>query len=100
VVGVLRHPTMFEMERTVPQDSLFHDDIFDKTCEKMKGRNKARVVQDIARLIVPSAETLATFGAKQNHSYFLFNRCDHRGCSSRRNRSSRRSSFGTCSRKV
>ncbi|ELR05319.1 hypothetical protein VC83_01566 [Pseudogymnoascus destructans] len=27
-------------------------------------RNEARVVQDIARLIIPSAETLATFGSK------------------------------------
>jgi hypothetical protein len=29
----------------------------------LQERNKARIVQDITRLIVPSAETLATYGA-------------------------------------
>jgi hypothetical protein len=56
--------TIFEKEQTVPQDSLFRDDLFDKTCEKIQDRNEARVVQDITRLIVLSAETLATFGAE------------------------------------
>jgi hypothetical protein len=56
--------TIFDKEQTVPQESLFRDDIFDKTCEKIQDRNEARVVQDITRLIVPSAETLATYGAE------------------------------------
>ena len=56
--------TIFTKEQTVPQESLFRDDLFDKTCEKIRNRNEARAVQDITRLIVPSAETLATFGAK------------------------------------
>jgi hypothetical protein len=56
--------TIFEKEQTVPQESLFRDDIFDKTCEKIQDRNEARVVQDITRLIVPSAEALATYGAE------------------------------------
>ncbi|PVH71469.1 hypothetical protein DL98DRAFT_435141, partial [Cadophora sp. DSE1049] len=43
---------------------LFRDGLFYKTCEKIQDRNEARVVQDITRLIVPSAETLATFGVK------------------------------------
>ena len=43
----------------MPKDSLFRDDLFEKTCRKIE----ARVIQDIARLIVPSAETLATYGA-------------------------------------
>lgn len=54
---------LLEREQTVPQVSLFRDDEFDKACQKMQDRNEARVVQDIARLIVPSAETLATYGA-------------------------------------
>jgi hypothetical protein len=58
--------TMFMKEQTVPQESLFRDDVFDKTCEKILDRNEARVVQDITRLIFPSSETLSTFGAK-NH---------------------------------
>jgi len=55
--------TLLEKEQTVPQDSLFRDDLFDRTCRKLQDRNEARVIQDISRLIVPSAETLATYGA-------------------------------------
>jgi hypothetical protein len=54
---------LLEKEQTVPQDSLFRDDLFEKTCRKIQDRNEARVIQDITRLIVPSAETLATYGA-------------------------------------
>ncbi|EEQ91024.2 uncharacterized protein BDCG_06144 [Blastomyces dermatitidis ER-3] len=56
--------TLLEKEQTVPKDSLFHDDTFDKACRKLQDKNEARVIQDISRLIVPSAETFATFGAK------------------------------------
>ncbi len=51
------------LEQAVPMDSLFRDDLFEKTCRKIEDRNEARVIQDIARLIAPSAETLATYGA-------------------------------------
>ena len=53
------------LEQAVPMDSLFRDDLFEKTCRRIEDRNEARVIQDIARLIVPSAETLATYGATQ-----------------------------------
>ena len=56
--------TLMDSEQTVPENSLFRDDIFLRTCGKIQNRNEARVVQDIARLIVPSAETLATYGAE------------------------------------
>ncbi|EGX97204.1 hypothetical protein CCM_01864 [Cordyceps militaris CM01] len=55
--------TLLEGENSVPEVSLFDDDIFESTCHKLEGRNEARIIQDIARLIVPSAESLATFGA-------------------------------------
>ena len=55
--------TLLEKKQTVPQGSLFRNDLFEKTCEKIQNRNEARVVQDITRLIVPSAETLAILGA-------------------------------------
>jgi hypothetical protein len=55
--------TLLEREPEVPQDSLFRDDLFHKTYQKIQDRNKAMVVQDITRLIVPSAETLAIHGA-------------------------------------
>ena len=62
--------TLLETEQTTPQESLFRDDLFKKTCEKVRNRNEAIVVQDITRLIVPSAENLAIYGAKHlNHLY-------------------------------
>lgn len=57
--------SLLELEQTVPIDSLFRDDLFEKTCRKIEDRNEARVIQDIGRLIAPSAETLATYGATQ-----------------------------------
>ena len=56
--------TLLERDQTHPQDSLFRDDLFKKTCEKVRNRNEAIIVQDITRLIVPSAENLAIYGAK------------------------------------
>ena len=55
--------SLMETEQTVPQDSLFRDDRFKKICIKIEGRNEAIVLQDIGRLIVPSAENLAIYGA-------------------------------------
>jgi len=61
-------------EQTIPQDSLFRDDLFDKTCEKIRNRNEAMVIRDIGSLIVPSAQTLATYGATHlNHLYECVN---------------------------
>ena len=55
--------TLLEREQTVPQDSLFRDSQFKATCEKIRTRNEARVIRDIALLILPSAEILETQGA-------------------------------------
>lgn len=49
--------------QTVVQDSLFRDDWFKETCRKIHNENEAMVLQDITRLIVPSAKNLATCGA-------------------------------------
>jgi hypothetical protein len=49
------YPTLLKAEQIVPEDSLFQDNLFDETCEIIQDRNKAKVIQDIARLIVPSA---------------------------------------------
>ncbi|TEY70357.1 hypothetical protein BOTCAL_0106g00320 [Botryotinia calthae] len=51
--------TLLEAEQIVPEDSLFQDDLFEETCEMIQDRNEAKVIQDIARLIVPSAQSLA-----------------------------------------
>ncbi|KAI9809802.1 MAG: hypothetical protein M1825_000235 [Sarcosagium campestre] len=56
--------TMLDTDQPVPKDSLFEDDLFESTCEDIADRNEARVIQEIARLIVPSPEQLARRGAK------------------------------------
>ena len=61
---------LLETEQTVPQDSLFRDDLFKKTCRDIQDRNEAMVIRDIGLLIVPSAQTLAKYGA--THLYHLY----------------------------
>jgi hypothetical protein len=55
--------TLLYSEQSYPQGSLFHNDLFDTTCRKIHNRNEAMVIRDISQLIVPSAQTLATYGA-------------------------------------
>ena len=56
--------SLLEMKQTAPEDSMFHDDFFEDTCEMIQNRNEAKVIQDISRLIVPSAQSFAIRGAK------------------------------------
>ncbi|MCJ1333147.1 hypothetical protein MMC10_009841 [Thelotrema lepadinum] len=56
--------TLLAKDQTIPRDSLFSDDLFKKTCRKIEDRNEAIIIQDITRLIVPSAQNLAIYGAK------------------------------------
>ncbi|MCJ1403780.1 hypothetical protein MMC11_007003 [Xylographa trunciseda] len=51
-------------EQTVPQDTLFRDDLFDETCNSMEGRNEALVLRHISPLICPSPLVLRIYGAK------------------------------------
>ncbi|EQK97829.1 hypothetical protein OCS_06458 [Ophiocordyceps sinensis CO18] len=55
--------TLLDSHQPVPADSLFRDDIFEAACQNIHNRNEARIVLDISQLIVPSAESLAIFGA-------------------------------------
>lgn len=41
--------------------SIFDDTIFEQACRNIQKANEARVIQDISRLVVPSAETLALY---------------------------------------
>ncbi|KAK4137345.1 hypothetical protein BT67DRAFT_438617 [Trichocladium antarcticum] len=52
-------------DQPVPQGTLFDDDIFVDACRNLENKNEARIIQDISRLIVPSAESLAL----RNKSY-------------------------------
>ena len=54
---------LLKVKYTVPKDTIFRDDVFPKAFENLQDANEARIVQDIARLIAPSPETLAAFGA-------------------------------------
>ncbi|EKG09482.1 hypothetical protein MPH_13477 [Macrophomina phaseolina MS6] len=56
--------TLLKSEQNVPHDSLFSDEFFEETCEMIQERNEAKVVQDIARLIVPSAQSLSIRGSR------------------------------------
>lgn len=49
-------------DQITPQNSLFRDDLFGKLCWKLQERNEAMVIQDVTRLIVPSAMNLAIYG--------------------------------------
>jgi hypothetical protein len=57
------YQSLLSAEQPVPNDSLFRDDLFRSTCRNIQDRNETRVIRDISLLIVPSAETLATYGA-------------------------------------
>lgn len=55
---------LLEVEQPVPQDSLFNDDLFEKTCDYLVNRSEAMVIREIGLLIVPSAAHFARRGAK------------------------------------
>lgn len=56
--------SLLNTDVTVPEGSVFQDRCFARLNNRINARNEARIVQDIARLIVPSAETLCMLGAE------------------------------------
>lgn len=46
-------------EQVFPTGTIFDDGVFAAACRQLQDKSQARIVQDISRLIVPSAETLA-----------------------------------------
>ncbi|KAL8919733.1 MAG: hypothetical protein Q9208_006599 [Pyrenodesmia sp. 3 TL-2023] len=55
---------LLERTQPTPTNTLFGDDVFRNTCNRLHGKNEARIKKDLLPLIVPSAEPLATFGAE------------------------------------
>ncbi|KAL9126546.1 MAG: hypothetical protein Q9217_004426 [Psora testacea] len=55
---------LLDTEQTVPQDTLFRDDLFDATCNSVEGRNEAMVIRHISPLICPSPLVLRIYDAK------------------------------------
>ncbi len=56
---------LLDTKQPAPTNTLFDEDRFDMTCNGILNRNEARVIRDIALLIVPSAEGLFSGGAAQ-----------------------------------
>ncbi|KAI9872348.1 MAG: hypothetical protein M1830_001745 [Pleopsidium flavum] len=52
--------TLLGTKQRIPPDTLFDNRFFRQTCEKIQNKNETRVIRDIALLITPSAEILAT----------------------------------------
>ena len=68
--------TLLNSEQTILKDSLFADDTFRATCDKVQNRNEARVIRSITPYIVPSVEDLETLGATHlEHLIEAVNEC-------------------------
>ncbi len=66
---------LLKVTQALSQNSLFHDDLFKKTCEKIWNRNEAMIIWDISSLIVSFAQTLVTYGVTHlNHLYECINK--------------------------
>lgn len=61
---------LLDKEQTIPQGTLFRNDLFDETCESVQGRNEAIVVRNITPLICPSAQILRIYGAKHLNNLY------------------------------
>jgi hypothetical protein len=55
---------LLEKEQNVPETSRFSNKFFKSTCRRIRNRNEAKVLDKIARLIVPSVEDLADSGSE------------------------------------
>lgn len=56
---------LLDNEQALPQDVLVLDDPFEPTtCQRLRNKTEAHIMLEIARLVVPSAESLAAAGAK------------------------------------
>jgi hypothetical protein len=60
--------SLLEAEQPLPLDSLFRDDRFEDTCERLRNENEAKVVRDISLLLIPSVEVLCAHGKKHLES--------------------------------
>lgn len=47
----------------IPRDTLFRDDVFPIACQYLQDKNEARIIQNIAWLLVSSPESLAALAA-------------------------------------
>jgi hypothetical protein len=57
--------TLLDITQSTLKDTLFRDDLFTKTCLRLRNENEAMVLRDISLLIVPPAEILHALGDEQ-----------------------------------
>lgn len=57
--------TLFTTKQTTLHNILFQDDLFEKTCLKLRNRNEARIVEDILPLIALLAENFAIYSTNK-----------------------------------
>jgi hypothetical protein len=50
---------LLDVQCDIPENTIFRDDILEESIEEIQGMNESRVIQDIARLLVPSVGVLA-----------------------------------------
>ena len=56
---------LLEKRQLIPADTIFRDDAtFKATCNRLEGKNEARIFKDLTPLLVPFAEKLAILGAR------------------------------------
>lgn len=55
---------LLNTKQTPPRDTIFRDDVFRTTCNKLQGKKEARIVKDLTPLLVPSVEPRAILGAR------------------------------------
>ena len=60
--------SLLEAAQPLPPDSLFRDDRFEGTCERLRNENEAKVIRDLTPLLVPSVEVLCAHGKKHLES--------------------------------
>lgn len=58
--------TLLDSKQIIPKDTIFHDDVFEDTCERLRGKNGARIFKDCTPLIVPWAEAHASLSANRD----------------------------------
>jgi len=57
---------LLDSKQSLPNDSIFRDDIFDDSCERLRGKNEARIFKDCTPLIAPWVEAYATLSANRD----------------------------------
>ena len=55
---------ILEKKQTFSQNTLFCDNLFDETCESIKGRNETIIIRNIFSLICLFAQVLKIYNAK------------------------------------